>query len=76
MKKIIELPWPMVALLCLTIGLAPFTPPHIYEKLVMLSSGELSQMIDWFDLLMHGSPWILLLIKLAATVKRLSKHQP
>jgi hypothetical protein len=50
-------------ILCLTIGLAPFAPPHIYEKLTMLFAGELKKMIDWFDLFMHGTPWVLLLLK-------------
>ena len=49
--------------ICLTLGLAPFAPPHIYEKLRMLFGGELKKAIDWFDLFMHGAPWILLIIK-------------
>ena len=69
MKKLNDLPWSMVLILCLTIGLAPFTPPHIYEKLLMLANGELSRTIDWFDLLMHGSPWILAIVKAAASLK-------
>lgn len=60
----------MVIMLCLTIGLAPFVPPHIFEKLQMLFSGELKRAMDWFDLLLHGSPWILLLVKAVLTVKR------
>ncbi|MCP4715698.1 MAG: RND transporter [Deltaproteobacteria bacterium] len=70
MKKISELPWIMIAILCLTIGLAPFSPPHIYEKLQMLFSGQLSRPIDWFDLLLHGSPWVLALIKAGLTFKK------
>jgi hypothetical protein len=35
--------WPIVIILCLTLGLAPFFPePHIWEKLKMLASGTLS----------------------------------
>lgn len=69
MKFIIELPWGMVILLCATLGLAPFAPPHVYEKLRMLFRGELVRLIDWFDLLLHGTPWVLLLLKAAATLK-------
>lgn len=54
----------MILLFCATIGLAPFAPPHIWEKLVMLFSGTLSRPIDIFDFLMHGAPWIVLLAKL------------
>jgi hypothetical protein len=52
-------------MLCLTLGLAPFTPePHLWEKLKMLASGELTELLNIFDLLLHGTPWLLLIIKL------------
>ncbi|MDH5445643.1 MAG: RND transporter [Gammaproteobacteria bacterium] len=47
------------------LGLAPFVPePHVWEKLKMLSAGNLSKPLDIFDLLLHGTPWILLGLKL------------
>ncbi len=58
-----SLPWNILILICLTLGLAPFTPPHIYEKLKMLAAGELVRQIDWLDLIMHGTPWVLLMLK-------------
>ncbi len=64
------LPWPAVVLAALTLGLAPFTPPHIVEKLGMLFSGKLVKPIDWFDLLLHGAPWLLLLAKAAVSLVR------
>ncbi len=67
MQWLITLPWTMVIAGCLTIGLAPFTPPHVVEKLQMLAAGELVRPLDWGDLLMHGAPWVLLLAKLLAT---------
>ena len=52
-------------LVALTLGLAPFLPePHVWEKLKMLAEGSLTRPIDSFDLLMHGSPWVLLGLKL------------
>jgi hypothetical protein len=54
----------MILLFCATLGLAPFTPPHVWEKLVMLANGTLSAPIDVFDLVMHGAPWLVLLVKL------------
>ncbi len=65
-----ELPWSILILACLTLGLAPFAPPHIWEKLQMLSQGRLVRPIDWFDLVFHGFPWLLLLFKSARTVSR------
>ncbi len=58
-----KLPWTLLIIACLTLGLAPFAPPHIVEKLQMLFSGTLKRPIDWFDLAFHGLPWTLLLLK-------------
>jgi hypothetical protein len=58
-----RVPWAIVILLCLTLGLAPFAPPHVWEKLQMLFRGKLTRPLDWFDLLLHGFPWLLLLAK-------------
>lgn len=64
MSKIInKLNWPIIVLLCLTLGLAPFRAPHIWEKLNMLVGGGLTSPVDIFDLVMHGTPWVLLLLK-------------
>ena len=46
-----------------------FSIPHLWEKLKMFSSGTLVRPIDWFDLIMHAAPWILLLIKIVLTMK-------
>jgi hypothetical protein len=67
-----RLPWTLVVVLCLTLGLAPFRPPHIVEKLQMLFRGELSRPIDWLDLFLHGAPWAMLLAKAAVAVVRRS----
>lgn len=57
-----------LVLVALTLGLAPFTPePHLWEKLKMLVAGQLVRPLDWFDLMLHGVPWLLLLAKLART---------
>ncbi len=56
--------WEIVIIACLTIGLAPFIPePHVLEKLKMLWAGTLHKPIDIFDLFMHGTPFILLILK-------------
>ncbi|HKK40573.1 MAG TPA: hypothetical protein VJ949_14225 [Cryomorphaceae bacterium] len=46
-----------------TLGLAPFVPePHLFGKWRWLLGGaEGMQTMDWFDLLLHSAPWILLL---------------
>ncbi|MEJ1343455.1 MAG: RND transporter [Candidatus Sedimenticola sp. (ex Thyasira tokunagai)] len=55
----------MIVIACLFLGLAPFVPePHLWEKLKMLSAGTLVKPLDIFDLLMHGSPFVVLILKL------------
>jgi hypothetical protein len=70
MEFLSKLPWGLLILACLTLGLAPFAPPHIWEKLQMLAKGRLVRPIDWFDLLLHGTPWVLLILKTIATLIR------
>lgn len=60
-----KIPLQILVVICLTLGLAPFVPePHLWEKLKMLAAGTLSRPIDIFDLIMHGTPWVLLILKL------------
>jgi hypothetical protein len=58
-KKKLALP----LLLCATLGLAPFFPePHIWGKLKWILGGASGMTItDWFDVVLHGSPFIYLI---------------
>ena len=61
-----RIPLNLAILASLTLGLAPFFPePHIWEKLKMLVAGTLVRPLDWFDLLLHATPWLVLIAKLA-----------
>ncbi|WP_422083947.1 hypothetical protein [Ulvibacterium sp.] len=55
--------WKVVLLLCLTLGLAPYFPePHILGKIKWLAGGGIGMgVMDWFDVLFHGFPFVLLL---------------
>jgi hypothetical protein len=71
MRDILEkIPWPLAILAALTLGLAPFKPPHIAEKLAMLFRGSLVKPIDWLDLALHGAPWLVVILKAAFALKR------
>jgi len=59
-----KIPLSILIIACLTLGLAPFNPPHIWEKLQMLFQGRLIRPLDWFDFFLHGTPWVLLFAKL------------
>lgn len=62
LDKLPLLPLFFVALL---LGLAPFgAQPHLWEKLSLLFNGELQRPIDIFDLFLHGTAVVLLLLKL------------
>ena len=62
-----NLPRSILIFLCLTLGLVPFFPPHLFEKIKMLLEGQLVRPIDWFDLVMHATPWVFLVLKLLMT---------
>ena len=62
-----KLPLSILIIFCLTLGLAPFFPPHLFEKIKMLLEGQLVRPIDWFDLVMHATPWVFLVLKLLMT---------
>ena len=55
--------WKLIILLCLTLGLAPFFPePHIVGKVKWILGGANGmQAMDWFDVLLHGFPFVLLI---------------
>lgn len=60
-----RLPLGPLVLGALLLGLAPFAPePHLWEKLKMLAAGELGRPVDIFDLLLHGTLPVLLLVRL------------
>lgn len=61
-----RLPLSLLLIVALSLGLAPFFPePHVWEKLKLLAAGSLTRPIDILDLMMHGTPWLLLFAKLA-----------
>ncbi|MCB9081855.1 MAG: hypothetical protein H6555_09115 [Lewinellaceae bacterium] len=54
--------WRLLLLACLTLGLAPYAPePHIWGKIRWVAGGAKGMApMDWFDLVLHGTPWVLL----------------
>lgn len=71
MKKIIN-DWRIIILLCCTLGLAPYFPePHFWGKLKWIAGGAIGMTLaDYFDLLLHGFPFILLLRLLFINIKK------
>jgi len=54
----------------LTLGLAPFSPePHIWKQIMNLKHGRHMPAMDWFDLFLHGAPWIFLIVVLISMAR-------
>lgn len=72
MKNAIRsIPWPIILVLCATLGMAPVAPePHLVEKTRMLFRGTLSRPIDIFDFLFHLFPFLLLAARLLVTSRK------
>jgi len=69
----------ILVLACLTLGLAPVFPePHIVGKIRwLMGGGKGMTLMDWWDTLMHGAPWIVLLYTLIHDMfVKFNKHQP
>lgn len=65
MKWLDKIPLPSLLLVAIVLGLVPFVPePHLWQKLKMLFAGTLVKPVDIFDLVMHGTPAVLVVIKL------------
>ena len=68
MKNQLKQNWKLFLIASLTLGLAPFREPHIWGKIKWILGGnafsgeDAMQAKDWFDVVLHGTPWVLLLI--------------
>jgi hypothetical protein len=64
-KWIDKLPLVPLAVIALLLAVLPFgSTPHLAEKVGMLFQGALTRPIDIFDLFMHGTPAVLLVIRI------------
>ena len=59
----------------LTLGLTPFSPePHLLVKITWVAVGaKRMAALDFFDLAMHGAPWIWLIwavVRVAGDLRR------
>lgn len=73
LKWIDRVPLYILAIVAIPLALAPFPiepESHLLEKLRMLAAGQLTASIDIFDLLLHGIPSVLLIIKLFRQIRR------
>ncbi len=61
-----KIPLFLILPLAVFLAFAPFVPePHLWEKLKMLVDGTLVRPVDIFDLFLHGTPLLILILKLS-----------
>ena len=71
MKWLDKIPYIYIVPLAIILALAPFSPePHLWEKLKMLFAGTLVRPIDIFDLFLHGTPLVILVMKMLSGTRR------
>ncbi|MGY8885817.1 MAG: hypothetical protein ACKVGT_03290 [Flavobacteriales bacterium] len=65
----------IIILACLTLGLAPYSPePHLFGKLRWISGGAIGMTFsDWFDVFLHGTPFVLLIRIIFIRIRYFSK---
>ncbi len=65
LKWLDRFPLVWLAVLAVWMLIAPLSPePHVVEKIRLLGQGQLTRPLYIFDLLMHSTPMVLLLIRL------------
>jgi hypothetical protein len=65
------IPYLILIVAAVLLALAPFgSTPHLLEKWRMLFSGTLRRPLDWFDLVLHTAPLMLLAAKLVRDLTR------
>jgi hypothetical protein len=65
-----RIPYAFLILFAVVMMVVPFGASHFVEKWTMLFRGTLRRPIDWFDLVFHSAPLILLIVKLAGDLRR------
>lgn len=62
------IPWWLLIAAAAMLAIVPLGESHLVQKSRMLFNGTLRRPLDWFDLVMHSSPIVLLLLKAVLTL--------
>lgn len=63
-------PWWLLATIAIALALAPFGDSHLVQKSRMLFGGTLRRPLDWFDLMFHATPLLLLIAKVILILRK------
>lgn len=68
--------WATLLMACLLLGFAPFFPePHIVGKIKWIAGGAKGmQLMDWFDVAMHGIPLVMVVVVLFMAIVQKPKQ--
>lgn len=69
-------PYALLIALAVIMAIVPPGQSHLLEKTRMLFSGTLKRPLDWFDLVLHSAPLILLLVKVVGDLTRRGSGTP
>lgn len=70
MNVLDRVPYALIIAIAVIMAIVPPGQSHLLEKTRMLLSGTLKRPLDWFDLVLHGAPMLLLLVKAAGDLAR------
>ncbi|MGK2859273.1 MAG: RND transporter [Thermoanaerobaculia bacterium] len=65
-----RIPYTFLIVIAIVMALLPFGNSHLLEKSRMLMAGTLRRPLDWFDLVWHLAPLLLLVAKVVAQLTR------
>jgi hypothetical protein len=63
-------PWWLIVVAAVVLALTPLGESHLAQKWRMLFAGTLRRPLDWFDLVFHTAPLLLLLAKVVLLLRR------
>ncbi len=71
MNGLKSIPWSILIIIAIFLAIAPFNEtPHFIQKINLLLTGELTKAVDIFDLCLHSTPLVLIILKLIVTLKK------
>jgi hypothetical protein len=68
-----KIPYPFLIVIAILMAVIPFGQSHLLEKCRMLLDGTLRRPLDWFDLVWHSAPLILLAAKVISQLSKTAR---
>lgn len=69
-KLLEQLPWSVLVVAAVLLAIVPLGESHLLQKWRMLFSGTLRRPLDWFDLVLHTFPILLIALKAFVVLRK------